>query len=183
MIISVNNQQTIDVPTTYLANSLPVGAGTLPLKSTNQFNASWAVQLGETGEGQTEIVVLSSSTPAGTIGTITGTTIYTHPVDTPVYGIKYDQIVFQRSTTGTAGVATPMTGGTVGIMANGTVTIFDDTSGSTSYAYNTYFRSSGLNQTSPVSTWITTSGYPLYSLASIRQRIKDKLLFRLLEWK
>lgn len=175
MIISVDNLLPKSSPITYLTSPIPVGAGTLPVKALNQFNASWALQIGETGGAQTEIVLLGASTPSGTIGTLSGTALYAHPTDTPVYGIKYDQIVFERSTAGTSGTATPMTGGTVTIQANGTTTIFDDTTGSTAYAYRTYFRNSVLTATSAESDWITTSGYPPYSLASIRQRVKDKL--------
>lgn len=175
MVISVQNLQNINVPVTYLTFPTNIGASTLPVKALNQFNASWAIQVGETAGAQTEIVLLSASTPAGTVGTITGTTLFAHPTDLPVYGIKYDQIVFERSTAGTLGTATPMTNGTVTIQANGTATIFDDTSGSSVYAYRTYFRNSVTNQTSLESDWITSSGYPPFSLASIRNRIKQKL--------
>ncbi len=175
MIISVENLLPRTSPVTFLTGPISVGSGTLPVKALNQFNASWAMQIGETGEAQTEIVLLSASSPNGTIGTITGTTVFAHPTDTPVYGIKYDQIVFERSTTGTAGTAVPMSSGTIGIMPNGTTTIFDDTSGSSTYAYKTYFRNSVLNQTSPESDWQTFAGYPLYSLGKIRSSIKNKL--------
>lgn len=175
MIISVQNLLPVNSPITYLTAPIAVGSGTLPVKALNQFNASWALQVGATGEAQTEIVLLGASTPSGTIGTTTANTVFAHPTDAPVYGIKYDQIVFERSTAGTSGTAAPMTNGTITIQANGTATIFDDTTGSTAYAYRTYFRNSILNATSPESDWITTSGYPMYSLASIRQRIKDKL--------
>lgn len=175
MIISTENLLPKLAPVTYLAGATPNGSGTLPVRALNLFNASWALQIGETGEAQTEVVLLGAAAPSGTIGTITATTQFAHPIDTPVYGIKYDQVVFERSTTGTAGTATPIASGTITIMANGTLTIFDDTSGSSSYAYKTYFRNSVLNQTSPESNWITFAGYPLYSLASIRTRIKDRL--------
>lgn len=175
MIITVTNLLPVTSPNTWLTSAVSRGDSTLGLKALNQFNASWALQIGETGEAQTEIVLLGTATPAGVNGTIVGTALYDHPTDTPVYGIKYDQIVFERSISGTTGTASPLTGGTITIQSNGTVTLFDDISGSTSYAYRTYFRNSALNVTSPESDWITTSGYPLYSLASIRQRVKDKL--------
>lgn len=68
-------------------------------------------------------------------------------------------------------------------MANGTVTIqadqhftqFDDTTGSSVYGYRTYFRSSGLAANSTESDWITPAGYSFYSLAKIRERVREKL--------
>lgn len=175
MEIPAINNLTVNAPVTYLSSALASGAGTLPVKNLAQFNASWAVQVGETGESQTEIVLLGTATPSGTIGTTTANTLYAHPADTPVYGIKYDQVVFERSTSGTAGTATPISGGTISIQPNGTTTIYDDTSGSTSYAWKTYWRNSVLNQTSPESGWITTTGYNPYMLAAIRNRIRSKL--------
>ena len=98
--------------------------------------------MGERGHEQTEVLVLSGDPGNGTLGTTTAVSRYEHPADTPIYAIKYDQVVFERSTDGTAGTASPMTGGTVTYQADGTVTEFDDTSGSASYAYKTYFKNS-----------------------------------------
>ena len=68
-----------------------------------------------------------------------------------------------------------MTNGTVTIQADHEFTQFDDTSGSSTYAYRTYFRSSGLAVNSTESDWITPSGFTFYSLAGMRQRVRDKL--------
>jgi hypothetical protein len=176
MIIPTVNNLTVNSPKTYLSNSLSVGTNVLNVKNLNGFGASWAIQLGDTGEAQAEIVLLSSSTPVGTLGTISGTCVYDHPADTPVYAIKFDQIVFERSTTGTAGAAVPMTNGTVGIQCNSQTTVFDDTTGLSTYAYKTYFRNSALPLSSTESDWITSSGFSFYSLGKLRQRVKDKLV-------
>jgi hypothetical protein len=174
MIIKTRNLQHIGVPKTYLTNPVVSGTNVLPWKNPAGFNASWGIQVGEMGEEQTEVVVLSASTPAGTAGTISGTLLYDHPSDTPIYGIKYDQVIFERSTAGTAGTATPMTSGTVTYQADGTVTQFDDTSGASTYAYRARYYNATLGSTSQ-SDWITPQGFQFYSLASIRRRVKDKL--------
>ncbi len=175
MIISARNTLADENEKTLLSFPETAGASALRWQSPNPFQASWAVQIGPTGNNQSEIVLLGTATPAGTAGTLTSTTLYSHPTDTPVYAIKYDQVVFERSITGTIGTATPITGGTVGLQVNSQFTQFDDTTGSTSYAYRTYFRNSVLNVTSTESSWITYPGFSFYALGKLRQRVKDRL--------
>lgn len=177
MIISTRNFLTNEpwVPITRTTHLEVAGTGNIRWENPNGFAASWAVQIGDTGEEQSEITILSASTPNGTAGTMTANTLYEHPADTPVFGIKYNQVVFLRSTTGTAGAATVMTNGTVTIAPDGINTIFDDTSGSTSYAYKTRFRNSVLDVVSSDSDWIIPGGYSFYSLGKIRERAKERL--------
>lgn len=176
MIIKVKNTLTDTAPFTFLASSVASGVTVLPWKNASQFTANWAIQLGKTAQEKSEIKVLSSSSPAGTAGTVTANTSFDHPVDTPVYAIHYDQIVFEVSTSGTAGTASPITDGTISIAADNDYTEFDHTSGATTYAYKAYFRNSVSGDISSESDWLTPSGYSFYSLAKIRERIKSKLL-------
>lgn len=176
MIIKTNNNLNVNVPMTYLTNPEVSGTTVFRVKNTTGFdNTSWAVQVGQTGEEQTEVLLLSGNPGIGTSMTSTAISLFDHPSDTPIYAIKYDQVVFERSTTGTGGVATPMTGGTITYQADNTFTQFDDTSGTTGYAYKTYFRNSVLLVNSTESDWITPTGFSFYSLAKMRQRTKDKL--------
>lgn len=174
MIIKTRNTLADNSPKTYLTNSEVAGTNIFRIKNGNGFATGWGIQIGETGVEQTEVLVLSGA-PSGTAGTTSANSVYEHPADTPIYAIKYDQIVFERSTTGTAGTATPITNGTITYQADNTFTQFDDTTGSVSYAYRTYFRSSGLSANSTESDWITSGGFDFYSLAAMRQRVKDKL--------
>lgn len=175
MIIQSTNNLHLAAPKTRLAINANAGIGTFTLQNTDGFGSSWAIQIGETGHEQTEVLLLSGNPGAGTLGTTTVVSRFSHPADTPVYAIKYNQVVFERSTAGTAGTATPMTGGTITYQADSNVTQFDDTSGSASYAYRTYFRNSVLNVTTTESDWITSAGLDFYSLGKLRNRIKDKL--------
>ena len=68
-----------------------------------------------------------------------------------------------------------MTNGTITYQADRLITEFDDTSGSASYAYKTYFRNSVLNVTTTESDWQILGGPSFYSLSSLRERTKDKL--------
>ena len=172
MIIKVQNNLADQAFKTFLSNGENSGTSVLRVKNVNGFSANWAIQLGKTGEEKSEIKVIS------TIGTVLNTSAnltYDHPSDTPVYGIKYDQIVFAKSTSGTAGTATAITNGTISITPDETFTQFDDTSGASGDAYRTYFRNSVTTDTSSESDWITVSGFDFYSKAKIRQRVKDKL--------
>ncbi len=176
MLLRVNNLQTVNTPQTFLSNSEVGGTNVIRWKNPNGFNPSYAVQIGATGQEQAEIVLLGTATPAGTAGTLTANTLYPHPADTPVFAIKFDQLVFEVSTAGTAGTAAPLTNGTVTIQADQPFTQFDDTTGSASYGYRTYFRNSVLNTTSIESDWITSTGFSYYSLGKMRQRVQDKLV-------
>jgi len=177
MIIKVENNQHVGAPVTYLSNVMSAGTTTLSLKNTDQFTSGWAVQLGNTGEERAELKIINS-VASGTALTVTLATglRYEHPTDTPVYAIKYDKLIFKRSTTGTAGTAVAITSGTVSITPDSTFTQFDDTSGSTSYAYKTSFWSTGLTAESADSDWFEATGASFYSLGQIRDRIRKKIL-------
>lgn len=174
MIIRSRNTLAENAGKTYLTYAESAGTNVLRWQNSSQFSNSWGIQLGETGQEQTEVVVLGTADPAGTAGTLTANDLYEHPADTPVYAIKYDQVVFKRSATGTAGTALAMADGTVTIQADSQFTQFDDTTGSVSYAYKTAFRSSVLAVNSTESDWIIST-VPFYTLMSLRQRVKDKL--------
>lgn len=174
MLIKAKNNLTDVAQNTYLSSSVSAGGTALPVQNIAGFNASWAVQIGRTGEQQTEIKLLSASTPSGTQLTTTGTVTYDQPQDTPVFAIKYDKMIFKRSTDGTAGTATAMTGGTVNITPSSVYTAFDDTTGASTYAYKVAFYNSVLATSSSDSDWITPAGFSFYSLAKLRSRIRAK---------
>ncbi len=175
MIISILNNQTIGAPVTYTTYPEVAGTNILRWKNADQMQASWAVQVGATGIPQSEIAILSSSAPAGTAGTLTGNTSFEHPTDTPIYGIKYDQVVFEVSNTGTTGAAIPITNGTVTIQPNGSITIFDHTNALSTYAYKTFYRNSVTGSVSSESDWQIPSGFSFFALANIRNRIRGRL--------
>lgn len=172
MIIQATNNLHLNAPKTYLSTGIAAGATTSPVKNTTGLTTSWGIQIGEIGEEQSEVLIGTNA--SGTSITHPATS-FEHPADTPVYFTKYNQVVFERSTAGTSGTATPMTSGTITYQADRLVTEFDDTSGSASYAYRTYFRNSTLNVTTIESDWITSAGFAFYSLAKLRERTKGKL--------
>lgn len=175
MIIKVKNDQTEGAPKTYLSSALAASGTTVTVKGINGFYDNWNVQIGETGESQTQVIEIQGA-PSGFAINLAGTIKDAHPADTPVYCIKYNQAIFYRNIAGTTGDGTVMADGTIGIMANSEYTIFDDASGSTSYGYQAVYHSTGLNADSSLSDYLTPAGHDFYSLGSLKQRVKGKLL-------
>lgn len=171
-LIRTRNLLHEQTPYTRLRETEAAGTTSLRVQNTEGLVNQWGIQIGGVGHEQTE-VVLGTNTNGTTIGC--GATTYEHPADTPVYFVKYNQVVFQRSTDGTAGTATSMTNGTITYQPNDFFTVFDDTSGSSTYGYRTLFRNSALAVNSTQSDWITFAGYNFYSLGKMRDRMKRKL--------
>jgi len=175
MIIRARNLLDQQANFTFLSNGEAAGGTALRVKNVNSFSPSWAVQVGKTSEETTEILILGTAAISGTAVNTTGTIKYPHPSDTPLYAIKYDKLVFKKSTSGTSGTAVAITDGTVSITPDSPETIFDDTSGLSTYAYKVSYYNSVLDTESTDSDWITSGGFSFYSLAKIRQRIRSKL--------
>lgn len=175
MILSVENNllDTPQILNSFVTSNILSSGTAVPVRNLNGFTAQYAVQLGRTGEEQSEIIIID--TPSGTILPIYGggTLVYNHNLDTPVYQIHYNKIVFERSTIGTAGTAVAIA--TVSITPDSLFTEYDDTSGVATYAYKTYYLNSVTLDQSSESDWFTPSGPTYYSLQKVRQRSKDAL--------
>lgn len=177
--ISVENSLAVHGHKTYLSTGVASAATTSPAKNTTGFTTQYAIQIGETGQDQTEVV----------IGTVASGTSFTHPAlafdhaaDTSIYNLKFNQVVFEKSTAGTAGTASPIASGTISYTPDHwdsdlqlSLTIFDDTSGASTDAYRTMWRNSVLGSNSAESDWITPAGASFYSLAAITERVKNEL--------
>jgi hypothetical protein len=175
MLIKVKNLLDQNAQTTYLTQLESSGTTTFHVKNANGYATNqWAIQAGKTGEEQSEIRVLSNALPSGTTLAMGTATSFSHPTDTPIYAIKYDKIIWLRSITGTAGAAAAFA--TSNITPDSDYTQYDDTTGASGYAYKAAYYNSVTDGTSTYSDWLTSSGYDFYSLASIKQRVKDKLL-------
>lgn len=175
MLIRARNLLDQQANYTFLSNGEAASGTVLRVKNINSFAASWAVQIGKTGEETTEILKLGTAAPSGTALNTVGTLKYSHPADTPIYAIKYDQFIFKVSTSGTSGTASAISNGTINITADSDYTVFDHTTGLSTYAYKVSYYNSVLADESTDSDWITPSGFSFYSLAKMRQRIKSKL--------
>lgn len=181
MIISLQNDLTKvqGIQQTYVASATSAGGTASPVRNIDGFNANWAVQIGQTGEETAEVLVLSG-TPSGTqfnFGTSPshtgGTFLFAHAQDTPLYQIHYDQVVFYRSTAGTAGPFSALA--TVSLQPDNLYTQYDDTTGATGYAYYAQYYNSVSGDLSGSSSIFVPGGPTFYSLQKLRQRVKDQL--------
>jgi hypothetical protein len=177
--VSIENTLAVHGQKTYLSSGVAAAAVTSGAKNTTGFTTQYAIQIGETGQDQTEVVI-------GTVASGTSFThpalAFDHPADTPIYDIKFNQVVFEKSTAGTAGTAAPITNGTVSYKPDNwdsdlqlSLTIFDDTSGASTDAYKTMFRNSVLGSNSSESDWVTPAGNSFYSLAALTERVKAEM--------
>jgi len=175
MLIRSKNILDQSALSTFLATSVNAGGTSLYVQNIAGFTLSQAIQVGKTNTEKAEVLVLDSSSPSGTTLNTTGTIKFDHAGDIPVYQIKFNQVVFKRSTSGTAGTATAMTNGTVTITPDQEFTEFDDTTATSSYAYKVAYKNSVTGEVSADSDWITPAGFSFYSLAAMRRRIRSKL--------
>lgn len=174
MLLSVQNNLD-SLPQTlysYLSSAHIAGGTTVNVKNINSFTDQYAIQIGKTGQEMSEIKIISG-VPAGTSLNTSGTLTYDHPLDTPVFQIHYDKIIFKRSTTGTAGSASPLA--TVSITPDSLYTEYNDTSGAVSYAYKTQYYNSVSSDVSSESDWFLASGPSFYSLQKLRDRARKAL--------
>jgi hypothetical protein len=176
MFIETSNNLAEQSQQTFLAFPEAAGTTSIRVQNTTGLTTSWGIQIGNTAEDRTEVVIGTVSA----FGSITLPALsFDHPAGAPVFFIKYNQVVFERSTTGTTGVAAPISSGTIGYQASEFTTKFDDTSGTTTYGYKTFFRNSALAVNSTESAWLNPQaglvGLPVYSLGGIRGRIRGKL--------
>lgn len=174
MLLSVENSLPV-LPTTqfsFTSTNASASGTTILVRNINPFSSDSAIQLGKTGESQSEIVNVSGVPAGGTVN-LASALRYDHSLDTPVYDIHFDQIIFKRSTAGTAGTATAI--GTVSITPNSEFTDYDDTTGQSTYAYKTQFKNSVSGDLSSESDWFVPGGPTFYSLQSLRGRVKSAL--------
>jgi hypothetical protein len=162
----------VGIPQTYVAVNLAAGGTALGVRNIAGFTNQYAVQLGKTGEELAEVLTISGA-PSGTTINTAGTVKYPHPNDTPLYQIKYNQVIFKRSTVGTAGTAVALA--TVDIIPDSLYTQYDDTTGATTYAYKTQFYNSITTDVSAESAWFVPGGASFYSLQRLRSRAKRNL--------
>lgn len=174
MILSVSNdlQGLPNVQYSYVSANISSGGTTIPVRNINSFTNQYAVQIGKTGEETSEIVAIG--TPSGTnLPLASGTLRFDHALDTPIYNIHYDSIIFKRSTTGTAGTASAIS--TVLMTPDSQYTQYNDATGAYTYVYKTQFYNSVNSDVSSESDWFVPSGPSYYSLQKMKQRGKDAL--------
>ena len=95
MILSVENNLDRQPSTqvTFLSTNVTSGGTIFPVKNINGLQSNWAQQIGKTGEEQSEIVNISGAI-SGTVFNTASTGRFNHNIDTPIYQVHYDSIIF-----------------------------------------------------------------------------------------
>ncbi len=153
---------------TYLIADATVTSSSLSVANITNFAAGQPLLIGDPGNGNSEVVYVSSVTSPSTI-TLTGTTKYAHTASTPVSVMYFDQIQFFTAAT-TTGNKTQL-GSNASIVANQQWTEYNDTSGSTGYYYARFRNSTG----STVSTYSDPAPVQSYTILSARSIIDSAL--------
>lgn len=167
MRIRALNPNLTNAPKTLIATAIAAAATAITVKNTNGFVANDYVQVGETGAEKTEIIKLTTVTSPDSFA-VTSALKYAHGVDTPLYGLLYNQVRFYRSTD--AGVNYSLLT-TVDITSDQATTIYNDTTAASTYWYKTAFYNSTSGVISSYSQPIIATGYTSYSLKKLEDQV------------
>lgn len=160
MIIQAFNPSTDELEQTFLTAPVSNGITSLAVKNNQNFAGSQRVLIGDMGTETAEIITVSGISGSTTI-TLSSATSFSHPVDTPIYVLQFDQVRFYRSTTGSSGTYSLLSGGTVAIDVDNDErkTYYDDTTGLSSYFYKITLYHSVSGVESNLSDPVKGSGY------------------------
>lgn len=138
--LTIENQELLkEADSSSLSASATSGASTISVYSITNFGVNDILLIGEFGAEGSEIIPVHSATaPTGTTITLSTTLVKSHPKDTKVYIIPYNQITLFHSTT-TTGAKTEIT--SVSIDAEKTETTYEDTAYSSGYYFIRYYNS------------------------------------------
>ncbi len=150
-----------------IATAVAAAGVAITVKNTNGFTANDYLQVGETGAEKTEIIQVTTVTSPDSFAVVTALK-YAHGVDTPIYGLMYNQVRFLRSIDG--GVTyTTLT--TVAITPDQATTFYNDTTAVSTYWYKTCFYNSTSGVISSYSQPIIATGYTTYSLKKLEDQV------------
>lgn len=121
----------------FLVASVAVGASTVTVADYAQFTVGSYVLIGDFGKEGSEIIRLHTSTAPTSAGVVTlnSVLIYAHSVNDPIVQIDFNQVEFSRATTA-AGAKSVLA--TNSIEADDLLTVYNDTTNSTGYAFVRY---------------------------------------------
>lgn len=134
MIITAINPSTDNLERTFLAQSYNSLVSSVQVKSNLQFANNNRVLIGEMGLSQSEVVTAGTPVVDGTTMPISAT-LYSHPADTPIYQLQYDQVQFFRSTNGISGNYVLLATVSLDVTNANLVTEYNDNTAQAGYYY------------------------------------------------
>lgn len=167
MKVFVYHPTSKDNPVTYAATDVLTGATSVKVKNTVGFTTDKYAIIGKLGYEQTE---LSRPTTVTSPDTLAFAALkFPHNADTPLTFLDYDKVKIYRSTTGIGGSFSLLA--TVDIQVDSQTTMYEDVNSQPTYYYKfSYYNSNSTNE-SDLSDAIAATGFVLYSLKSMCERV------------
>lgn len=137
MLINTLNPSTDDYEKSYLATAYSIGTTVIQVKNSDRFALNQRIMIGEMGLEATEMVTIASVNADQQTVTLSTPTLFAHEADAPVYVLRFDQVKIYRSTTGLTGAYTILATVNLDVDNADLETIYDDTTGLSSYYYKT----------------------------------------------
>lgn len=154
---------------TYLSADYQSGTS-LSVKNSDKFSDNDIIILGEPGQERTESTDLTATPPNVTTLTVAALS-FSHPKDTPVYKVGWDQVTVEKSTDGSSYSVLA----TVDLNFEKTVTIYEDTTGATTDYYRVKLKNSATGNVSGYSDVQLGSGWPRNSVGRMVRNVKRGL--------
>lgn len=139
MLIPIYNPEITDYEKSYLADDYSAGVDTINVKNNERFAANDRIMIGEMGQEKTEIVTVSAVNSTNDTGLTVGTTQFPHSADDPVTVLQFDQVKIYRSTTGSSGSYSVLATVALDVDNDTLQTVYDDTTGLSTYYYKVSF--------------------------------------------
>lgn len=158
MVITTLNPNTDDLEKSYLANPYSLGVNTVQARNSDRFAVNDRIMVGEMGLEATEVVTVTGINADQQTLTIS-TTLFSHAADDPIYRLRFDQVKIYRSTNGVSGTYSNIATVNLDVDNADLSTLYDDSSGTSSYYYKTSVYNSVSAVESSLSDAIQGSGY------------------------
>lgn len=157
MVITSYNSTTEQLEKTFLTQPVSAGVTSLTVKNNNKLAANDRIMVGEMGLEKTEILTVTSV--SGGTAVVSGATVFSHDADDPIYQLRFDQVKFYRSTTGSTGTYTLLTTVAMDVDNAEKITTYDDTTGVSTYYYKISYYHSISTLESSLSDPVPGTGY------------------------
>ncbi len=169
MIIKIDHPE-LGPQNSYVTTEVTATDTSTEVENTEGYTSGDYVVFGHPGEEKTEIVLLTGVTGNTTLNHTTGP-VYDHPVRTPIYQIKYNQIEIYRA--GSQGGAYSLIA-TIDITLDEDYTIYDDTAGDTSSWYKLRYKDANDSSYSGYSDEVQGIGYTTDSLRDMTNEVLEE---------
>ena len=175
MIITAWNPETDGLEKTFLTATAQSNANSFKVQNADRIPTGSLIMLGEMGMEQTEVLTTASGATNTTLST-TGNSKFSHAPDEPVYKLRYDKVMFYRSTAAD-GTYTLIATVDIDVDNRNLKTEYQDLLGSGTSFYKTKFINSLTSEETEFSDYISAQGYQKDTIGkvidSVVRRVKD----------